>query len=280
MSLTHLIKNVYSLAHKICPAKGSTCYNCNKLNHFASVCRNGQSSNKSANNNNNRQRYQNSTNAQQSNGHNSYNNNNRTFSNSSRNAIRNNLRNKGHANNSATKRNTVNNIEELSEDDVLAQFEDFYRNNIQNNQQEDVCVISNRCDDETVNEMSTVEQNKCPHTMLNIGSTNVSLLVDTGTNLNILSSSTYDSLSFKPLLKNTKTRAFGFTSKQRIPLRGEFSINVKFRNKQLYTRFVVLKQEAQNILGYTTAKQLGIVVVNCSNDQNNANVNSISQTSD
>lgn len=158
----------YSLAHKTCPAKGSTCYNCNKLNHFSSVCRNGQNNHTTYNY---RQRQHPNNNNQHNDNQRSTNNSqNRTFSNASRNAIRNNLRNKGHGNNNEnTNRNTVNNIEELSEDEVLAQFENFYRNNLQNAQQDDVCVISH-CGDEIINEMSTIEQNKCPHTFLNIGS--------------------------------------------------------------------------------------------------------------
>jgi len=98
----------------------------------------------------------------------------------------------------------VNNIQDLSEDDMLAEFEAFYRAREHNNANDYDVNIIREVPWEGVNEMSTIQKEASPKSFLLINNNKINHLIDTGTNLNILSSSTYDSLSDKPLLKKHK----------------------------------------------------------------------------
>lgn len=229
--------------HKYCPAKGKSCNKCGKINHFASKCRSSNSNQNGYSNANNfdrpaNNRYNNRS-YQPNNNNNQSNNNyarNSTF-NDTVNSTRRTLRDRGHLppfNRQPTINQPIRSIRTFTEEELLQEFETFYRDRldaedaqaIDDTQDMEIRMVSTQTTFgqwEAIHEMSTEQLDKCPRTILTVSGNRVQHLVDTGTNLNILSSSAYDALSLKPLLRATRTKAFGFTSKLRIPLRGEFT---------------------------------------------------------
>ena len=231
----------YDYPHvKQCPAKGAECHKCHKLNHFSRVCR-------SIPNNTNNQRQSNSR-SSNINPRSSYNNNDRQ------------------QNNRFKDNNRVRQIHELSVEEQLDLFEKWYKTETAKEQNhthkteidedEDIMSIREEHGDPSaiaINEMTTQELLDCPRTFIQLGSNKIKHLVDTGTNLNIISASTYNSLSNRPLLRKTLVNAYGFNSHTKIPLKGEFTTTIKFRHKPIKARYLVLDGEATNIIGFTTA---------------------------
>lgn len=85
------------------------------------------------------------------------------------------------------------------------------------------------------------------------------MIIDSGTNLNIISSSTYNSLKRKPKLKHSTVNAYGFNSTSPIPILGEFATTLTTGGKRVATRFLVLNGNADNLLGYYAARTLGLL---------------------
>ncbi|MFY8165100.1 MAG: retropepsin-like aspartic protease [Sediminibacterium sp.] len=111
----------------------------------------------------------------------------------------------------------------------------------------------------------------CPRTYVSLGTTKIRHLIDSGTNLNIISASTYFAMKARPLLRDSRVKAFGFNSKTQIPLLGEFTTHVKFRHKSVMATFLVLDGVADDIIGFSTASALGIIKIECDNNPNFVN---------
>ena len=114
--------------------------------------------------------------------------------------------------------------------------------------------------------MTSSEILECPTTYITIGQSKIKKLIDTGTNLNIISSSTYEMIKNKPALRPTIIKAYGFHSRIAIPLAGEFLTTIKFKKLRIPAKYLVLNGEATDILGFTTASRLGIIKID--SDQN------------
>jgi hypothetical protein len=132
---------------------------------------------------------------------------------------------------------------------------------------------------EYLNALTVSELRACPRTYLTLCGKRFRHLVDTGTNLNIISSTTYDSFKNRPFLLPTNVKAFGFHSRTQIPLRGEFSTTVKFLDQEILARYLVLNGNADDIIGYSTATALGIVTIKCDNNPLLARTNIIDNCS-
>jgi hypothetical protein len=117
-------------------------------------------------------------------------------------------------------------------------------------------------DKQEIHQMTQMESAACPRTYITIGNTRVKHLVDSGTQLNIISQKTYAKLIDQPSLKTTNVQAFAFNSKTRVPLLGEFFSEIKHKQRAIFFRYLVLNGEAEDIIGFRTAKALGIIQVN------------------
>ena len=171
---------------------------------------------------------------------------------------------------------TIRTIADLSENELVTEFEAFYRHRQLNFSQEDTTtdqqiirqIITRSHKIEIVNELTAAQLAACPRSFITLGTSKIEHLIDTGTNLNILSRSTFNSLKNKPSLRETDVRAYGFHSKTAVPLLGEFYAPIKFKNITILARYIVLNGEADDIIGYNTASKLGIVSLNCDNNPN------------
>jgi hypothetical protein len=228
----------YEWPHKTkpCPALGELCSLCHKPNHFKKMCRQNDSSPLSY-----KQRSNDTKKTV-------------TFSNTKPpTPIR------------AITHDENERFKNMSEDEIRSRFEQFC---IQTDREKEftkakaqdphnVCAIQ----DVTIRTLTNEEVIACPRTFLQIGNSKIKHLVDSGTNLNILCSNTYDSLVNRPMLQQTDTVAYAYHSKSQVPLRGEFSTTLTFKNKSVLTKYLVLNGNADDILGYSTAKALGIISV-------------------
>ena len=86
-------------------------------------------------------------------------------------------------------------------------------------------------------------------------------LVDTGSPVNVIDEITFNSLIPKPKLEPCKTRFFpyGPDAKTPIPILGQFTARMEYKNRQCNAGFVVTKGEEEALMSFTTAKMLGII---------------------
>ena len=259
----------YEYPHeKACPARGKTCNKCGKLNHFESVCKSGNASSSPSSSRAKRNNSSSSSSSSSTN-FNKY----KQFPNNARSMLRA-IKSKQSNDNDSTA--SQRNIEDLSEDELLTEFQSFFeqKQKLSSTTNGDNQTLNNITVDEEIeylNHLSEAELLACPRTFLSLKGKKYRHLVDTGTNLNIISSSTYGSLDNPPSLKATKVKAFGFHSRTAIPLQGEFTTDVAFLNKSINARYLVLDGHAEDIIGYSTATALGIVLIKCDNNSNSIN---------
>ena len=247
----------YDYPHKDeCPAKGKKCNKCGKLNHFESVCQNGR---RNGQTNHNYSSRLNLTRLRQIN-----------------------QDGDSHASsNSSSSRCSARRIEDLDENELIEEFESFYKakqlsSTFDNSSLRQITITPMPANLELINELSDSQLLACPRTYLLINKSKVRHLVDTGTNVNIIASDTYYSLKLRPALQPSQVHAYGFNSKTKIPLLGEFHTTIRFRHRSVRAKYLVLDGKADDIIGYSTASALGIIKIEC--DNNPELVNTINST--
>ena len=98
-----------------------------------------------------------------------------------------------------------------------------------------------------------------PIVKINMFNTEVDMLVDTGSTLNIINESTFEKMKGRIELSKAKCRAFGYDSLVPIEFVGEFTtvlVRNGFSNK---SRWLVSKGDKRNVMGYKVAENLKIV---------------------
>ena len=259
----------YPHQNNFCPARGKECTSCYRMNHLAIVCKNGQVGKQWQRQDQRRpQPFKQAVNkySQFNNRGNNRQDGSRTHNNATQ----------PPANASPS---YIRTIQDLTEEELIGEFEEFYRqrqtsvSKEENYQANSINQISSLTafDDpnpEWINELTSSQILACPTTYITIGQTKIKQLIDTGTNLNIISLETYDTIRNKPALRPTETRAYGFHSKIAIPLMGEFYTLIKFKHTRIKAKYLVLNGEATNILGYSTASSLGIIRIDSDQDPN------------
>jgi hypothetical protein len=88
----------------------------------------------------------------------------------------------------------------------------------------------------------------------------VSFLIDTGSPINVLDQTAWDSLSVKPKLKPCNTRFYGFTSNTPIEVVGQFSVRVYYIDRAVVADFIMVKVTQERLLSYKTARDLKIII--------------------
>ena len=282
----------YPHVNKMCPASGKRCNKCGRLNHFESVCKDGKLNRQSSSrdyesgahnsprpnsNSANGQNYSSNNHSNSSNGQNRHNNSNTRLQH---------LRSINYQTGRSS--SSVNGsppmaraIDELNDDELIDAFESFYRSTqLSSTRQVDDSVIrqinllqlnSEAAPIELIHELTAQEHLGCPRSYIQLGNNKIRHLIDSGTDLNIILASTYNSLKTRPLLRESKVKAYGFHSKTHIPLLGEFTTHVKFKHKVIMARYLVLDGVADDIIGFSAATALGIIKIECDNDPNMVN---------
>ena len=181
----------------------------------------------------------------------------------------------------------IRNINDLTENELIEEFENYYRHkqfpndsNPQINEPHSkdnansfgrsINSINSKYQTELVNESNNLLS--CPTNYIRIGQTKIKQLIDTGTNLNIISATTYEKLKVRPQLCPTKIKAYGFNSKLAIPLKGEFQTTIWFKQRSVETTCLVLDGEADNILGFSATYALGTIKIDSDEDPTIRNI--------
>ena len=103
-----------------------------------------------------------------------------------------------------------------------------------------------------------------PMTAFKLFGKNLKFILDTGTNLNIISKENFLKLDRRPKLQPSFINAYGFHSKTPVPILGEFMTTLFCENRKHRAKFLVLDGNADNLLGYHAAKKLGLVEIKTS----------------
>ena len=84
----------------------------------------------------------------------------------------------------------------------------------------------------------------------------VEIIIDTGAFVNILQSSTYNSLQDRPTLQPTSTRIFPYGERSPLPVLGMANFNIGYNSERFLVTFHVVKGTAGNLLGYNAAEKI------------------------
>ncbi len=103
---------------------------------------------------------------------------------------------------------------------------------------------------------------KSPTTDIKMYGSDVRFIIDSGTNLNIISSSTYNKLKRKPKISYSSVNAYGLNASSPISIQGEFFLRLKANGASIKTRFIALDGDADNLLGFYAANNLGLFTIN------------------
>ena len=93
---------------------------------------------------------------------------------------------------------------------------------------------------------------------INIGSKEISILIDSGSTLNILVQKTYQTFDPLPILKQSNTKIFTYHSNTSLEVLGTFKAYTTASNKALICKCYVVKGHGGNLLGKESAEQFNL----------------------
>lgn len=186
-----------------CRAKGKVCLNCEKLNHFASVCRSPKS-------------------------------------NPLESKPRKPIRHITNTENDPQDNHTLNSSE----------YAEYLR--FKQNQKYGLFAVG---------EGQSERSNGGPRITVQINKTKFSLLIDTGAPINVIDEKTYYSIHNRPSLQKCNTEYYGYTSGAPLPILGQFVGSISTPKKTIKAGFIVIKGQAELLLGYKTALALEAIKI-------------------
>ncbi|XP_062610353.1 uncharacterized protein K02A2.6-like [Saccostrea cucullata] len=98
-----------------------------------------------------------------------------------------------------------------------------------------------------------------PRIKVEINGIPVSVLVDTGSSINVVDECTFKKLENKVKLRKADTRVFAYGSKTTLDIMGKFQATIENKNKIEIADVYVVKGNSGSLLGYDTCVQLQIV---------------------
>eukprot|EP00057_Strongylocentrotus_purpuratus_P001926 XP_003723494.1 PREDICTED: uncharacterized protein K02A2.6-like [Strongylocentrotus purpuratus] len=101
---------------------------------------------------------------------------------------------------------------------------------------------------------------KRPRVSMTLEDTDISMLVDTGSTVNVITDTCYQRLTKHPTLdQSNKVRVYAYGSKTPLKVRGTFETELTFRDNTAQTTFYVVYGDSDNLLSCDTSESLGIV---------------------
>ena len=95
-------------------------------------------------------------------------------------------------------------------------------------------------------------------TTMKINNVKVNFKIDTGAQVNLLPIRYYDEMNKKTKIKKTKITLYAY-NKSKIPSHGEISADLKYKKTEMKTKFLLVDDERQPIIGLETAEAMGFV---------------------
>ena len=87
----------------------------------------------------------------------------------------------------------------------------------------------------------------------------VCILVDTGSSINVIDESTYQSMKSKPKLSKSDTKAYAYGTDAKVSLLGMFQATVETESKLTTAPFYVAQGKSGNLLSYMTSVDLQVI---------------------
>jgi hypothetical protein len=103
------------------------------------------------------------------------------------------------------------------------------------------------------------QDNYAPRATVDVESNKLNMLIDTGSPINCIPLSLYIRMSNRPDLKGCNTTFFGYSSNKPLPIVGQFTANIRFKQNQIQVGFVVIDGQADCLLCFRRAIDLGIL---------------------
>ena len=213
----------YAYPHaKQCPAKGQMCKKCGKANHFARVCRSDMTQNR-----NQRPPYK--------------------------------------PNRSPASNQDIRTISSMDTSLLQNLFNDWYEQKLN-----DSNVITDNHDEDqaSMNMISTspiwktTTTKPLPRAYIKVGETKFLHLLDSGSNINVLSRRAYEALLIKPYLRASQINAFAFLSSTKIPILGEMTLTINHDGNYAKIIYQVIDGQSENILGFAAIENLKLITMN------------------
>ena len=116
----------------------------------------------------------------------------------------------------------------------------------------------------TTREKGADAQSKLPRTTVKFGTTEIRMLIDSGASVNIIDKAGYQILSRKTpsiKLQPSKIKLNSYGSDTPIEILGQFQAAVESKNKITIATFFVANKASGSLLGYETARELGLIRV-------------------
>ena len=66
----------------------------------------------------------------------------------------------------------------------------------------------------------------------------------------------------KPVLEKCNTRYYGFTAKEPLLILCQFATRIECKDKSASAGFIVIKEDAECLMSYVTARVLGVISLN------------------
>ena len=106
---------------------------------------------------------------------------------------------------------------------------------------------------------STHNKLERPKVDITVNGLKVNMLIDTGSDPNIISLEIFNKLKPRPKLSNDKSNVYSYGSKSPLDIAGTFNATIKYKHAEITASVSVSKQGKDNLLGFRAATELGLV---------------------
>ena len=100
---------------------------------------------------------------------------------------------------------------------------------------------------------------KLPHTKIRVNNTYISMMIDSGSTLNIVDENTYNKLFSHVPLRRSRTNVYAYGTKTPLPTKGEFTATLESKHKLTAGIITVVCGGTGNLLSYDTAQCLEVI---------------------
>lgn len=251
-----------------CPDKGKVCDNCSKNDHFAKVCRSQQqqpNKQQRQQNSGNQSRLNTNSNYRSNNNYKNYSDNNKASNNSNNQSNQRRVRqvtidlpqpdNNDNGNGMTTSNNSQANREARHVDEgeyvEFLRYKESLNYGINSIQMEPASLV-----------VGSIRNNDGLRVNVGIQGTQIVALVDTGSPVYIIDEHALNQLAIKPQLDSCRTRFFGYTADEPIPVLGQFTSRMEYRGRSTPAAFIVVKGQHESLISFKTALDLAIIHIN------------------
>lgn len=98
-----------------------------------------------------------------------------------------------------------------------------------------------------------------PKIKIKVNENPITILVDTGSSINVIDEHTYKSMTNQPKLSKSDTKVYAYGADAKVSLLGKFSATIETESKLTTAPFYVTQGKSGNLLSYMTSVDLQVV---------------------